>query len=127
MKQRTRRLGIRLTEEEYSRVAALAANYKSASALMRAALSQFSDRQARKRFELMDRLYTVYKKHDAEMSWSSSNLNQVVRRIHEMANAGLIAEAMVSEILLPAVKDLRKCLLGVKQSLRETVNRATMI
>lgn len=121
MKRRTKVYQLRLTPEEQSTLKEKAKG-KPVADYIRAALTEFSDTDARQRLELINNLGEFYRKFRDELSWAGSNLNQSVKRANELAVAGLLPPIYIREVLMPVILETQKTLNEIKRNL-ETVTR----
>ena len=62
-----------------------------------------------------------------DRSWAGSNLNQSVRRVNELAVAGLPSPGYVNEVLLPSIQDVQNILKRIKDDLETLNNRTRLI
>ena len=109
---------MRLTPEEQSTLKEKAKG-KPVADYIRAALTEYSDTDARHRLELINNLGEFYRKFRDELSWAGSNLNQSV---NELAVAGLLPPSYIREVLMPVILETQKTLNEIKRNL-ETVTR----
>lgn len=121
MKRRTKVYQLRLTPEEQSTLKEKAKG-KPVADYIRAALTEYSDTDARHRLELINNLGEFYRKFRDELSWAGSNLNQSVKRANELAVAGLLPPSYIREVLMPVILETQKTLNEIKRNL-ETVTR----
>ena len=121
MKRRTKVYQLRLTPEEQSTLKEKAKG-KPVADYIRAALTEYSDTDARHRLELINNLGEFYRKFRDELSWAGSNLNQSVKRANELVVAGLLPPSYIREVLMPVILETQKTLNEIKRNL-ETVTR----
>lgn len=98
------------------------ADGKPIAGYIRAALSEYSNVDAKKRLELINELGAFYRKFRDELSWAGGNLNQSVKRANELSVAGILSYAYVRDVLMPTILDTQKTLNEIKKDL-ETVTR----
>ena len=117
MTQRTKYFQLRLTQEEYDSLKARSSSYTSVSHYIRSAIKEYSDIDAKLKFQLLNDLSSFYRKFQDELSWAGGNLNQSVKRANELAVAGLLSPAYMTEVLMPAINSTRKTLDSIKLEL----------
>ena len=81
----------------------------------------------KQQIEMMQNLCAFYRKFQNELSWAGSNLNQSVRRVNELAVAGLLSPGYVNEVLLPSIQDVQNILKRIKDDLETLNNRTRLI
>ena len=108
MTQRTKYFQLRLTQEEYDTLKLKSASYTSVSHYIRSAIKEYSDIDAKRKFQLLNDLSSFYRKFQDELSWAGGNLNQSVKRANELAVAGLLTPAYMIEVLMPTINSTRK-------------------
>lgn len=116
---RNRRIEIRLTEEEYARIAEKSVGFCSKGHYIRSAIREFSDINAKQRLAMIDELAGFYKEHREFLSHISGNLNQAVKRANELSLAGLLTPAYLSQVLMPSIDDTKKFLDTLQGELRK--------
>ena len=116
MNQRTKYFQLRLTPEEYASLKEKSAPYTSVSHYIRSAIAEYSDINAKQKLQLLNDLGEFYQKFQNELSWAGGNLNQSVKRANELSVAGLLSGTYISEVLMPAISDVRKTLDTMKRN-----------
>ena len=76
---------------------------------------------------LLTELGEFYRKFQNELSWAGGNLNQSVKRVNELSVAGLLSGTYISEVLMPAISDVRKTLDTMKRELLTVTKKATKL
>ena len=117
MTQRTKYFQLRLTQEEYDTLKLKSAYYSSVSHYIRSAIKEYSDIGAKQKLQLLKDLSSFYRKFQDELSWAGGNLNQSVKRANELAVAGLLTPAYMTEVLMPTINRTRKTLESIKLEL----------
>lgn len=117
---------MRLTPVEQSTLKEKAKG-KPVADYIRAALAEFSDTDARQRLDLINNLGSFYRKFRDELSWAGSNLNQSVKRAHELSVAGLLPPSYIREVLMPAILETQKTLNEMKRDLETLTRRAVKL
>lgn len=125
--QKTKYVKIRVTLDEAAQIKDKAASYTSITHYVRSALAEYSNTNAKQRLELINELGSFYRKFQNELSWAGSNLNQSVRRVNELAVAGLLSPGYVNEVLLPSIQDVQNILKRIKDDLETLNNRTRLI
>lgn len=118
MERNTRRFHFRVTEDEATEILSRAKDYSSINHYIKCALAEFSDVDAQKRHLLIKALGQYYLKFRDELSWAGGNLNQVVKRANELAQANLLPPAYVKQVVMPAVQSLQETMTKMKDELR---------
>ena len=124
--QRTKVFQLRLTTDELLSLKEKSVPYQSVSHFIRQAVEEFSRVDVRQQIGMMQDLCAFYQKFQNELSWAGSNLNQSVKRVNELAVAGLLSPGYVNEVLLPSIQDVQNILKRIKDDL-ETLNNKTQL
>lgn len=124
MGRRTRRIEIRLTEEEAEAIRKNASGYSSLGHYIRCAVSEYSNIHAREQLRLMNTLGDYYRDYQNQLSWAGSNLNQSVKRANELSVAGLLTSAYVRDILMPVVSETLVSINSLKSELEKLTKLA---
>ena len=125
--QRTKVFQLRLTSDELLNLKEKAVPYQSVSNYIRQAVQEFTHVDVRQQIEMMQDLCAFYRKFQNELSWAGSNLNQSVKRVNELAVAGLLSPGYVNEVLLPSIQDVQNILKRIKDDLETLNNRTRLI
>ena len=125
--QRTKVFQLRLTTDELLSLKEKSVPYQSVSHFIRQAVEEFSRLDVRQQIGMMQDLCAFYQKFQNELSWAGSNLNQSVRRVNELAVAGLLSPGYVNEVLLPSIQDVQNILKRIKDDLETLNNRTRLI
>lgn len=124
MQLRNRRTEVRLTEDEYARIKKQSANFGSIGHYIRSAIKEFSDINAKQKFDMMNELAAFYRAYRDDISHISGNLNQSVKRANELAVAGLLPPAYFSQVLMPEIENTKKILNNLYQELTKITKKA---
>lgn len=127
MNRRTKRIEIRLTEDEAAFIKEKSSSYSSVGHYIRSAIVEYSDINAKRKLQLLNDLGEFYRKFQNELSWAGGNLNQSVKRANELSVAGLLSGAYISEVLMPAISDVRKTLDTMKRELLIVTKKTTKL
>lgn len=93
MANKTKIIKLRLTEEEYLKLKERSHKYNGKiSSLIRSALAQLDDRQAREKFQVIDAYIKYWQENENELRHIGGNFNQAMKRINELAVVGLLDE-----------------------------------
>lgn len=125
--QRTKVFQLRLTSDELLNLKEKAVPYQSVSNYICKAVEEFTHVDVKQQIEMMQDLCAFYRKFQNELSWAGSNLNQSVRRVNELAVAGLLSPGYVNEVLLPSIQDVQNILKRIKDDLETLNNRTRLI
>lgn len=124
MNRRTKRIEIRLTEDEYASIKGKSALYSSVGHYIRSAIKEYSDINAKEKLRLLNDLGEFYRKFRVELSHISGNLNQSIKRANELSVAGLLSAPYVSEVLKPSVDSTRATLDAINRELLNVMKKA---
>lgn len=124
MGRRTKRIEIRLTEEEAEAIRKNASGYSSLGHYIRCAVSEYSNIHAREQLRLMNTLGDYYRDYENQLSWAGSNLNQSVKRANELSVAGLLTPAYIREVLLPVISATQESINSLKSELEKLTKQA---
>ena len=119
--QRTKVFQLRLTSDELLNLKEKAVPYQSVSNYIRKAVEEFTHVDVKQQIEMMQDLCAFYRKFQNELSWAGSNLNQSVRRVNELAVAGLLSPGYVNEVLLPSIQDVQNILITEPRKMNSSV------
>ena len=103
MAKRTHSFIFRLTEQEHDLLKKSAKTCASISTFVRNAIRNYHENQGNIQLDLIEKYLGIIQKYDRRLALLESNLNQSVRRVHEVVNAGLASENLLREELLPSV------------------------
>lgn len=116
--KKTKRLHIRLTEEEFAEIKKRAERFQSVSHFILSAIKEFSDSTLHDKLEARKRLSDYYVKAETHLAHIGGNLNQSMRRVNEAAKVAHPTQAMIISSLMPEIRqcydvcnDLRKQLM----------------
>ena len=107
MEKRTNRIEILFTDTELERLKERAKGFSSISSYIRAALVEFSDKDAKSRMQAVEEMASLCRRFKDELGWAGGNLNQAMKRANELAVAGLLNEAYYKEVLLPSIQQIK--------------------
>ena len=124
MQRRTKRIEIRLTEDEYAHIKEKCGAFQGVGAYIRSAIEEFSNVNVRQRLDLMKDLGDYYLKYRDEISHISGNLNQSVKRANELAIAGLLTQSYLSQVLLPTISSAQRTLSTFHDELFKVTKKA---
>jgi hypothetical protein len=94
---KTKRIYIRISEEEFESLKKRAKAYKSMSAFLIDAGMKFDDRATIRRLDILDNWTAAYKKWEKDILYISNNINQMAHYCNIMKNRGLITEEIVNK------------------------------
>ncbi len=127
MNRRTKRIEIRLTEEEYTFIKSHVLNYSSIGHYIRCAIKEYSDTTAKQKLQLLNDLGNFYRESRIDLSHIGGNLNQTVKRANELAVAGLLSGSYISQILMPEIAKTKKVLETFHRQLLSLTKKASSI
>lgn len=118
---------MRLTEAEAEFIREKSKGYASVSQYLRDAIAEFSDTDAKRRLELINELGQFYREYHNELFHLSANLNQVVKRVNELAVAGLLSKSYLEKTVIPAVRSIGGIVSAIRNALLDVTKQAAMI
>lgn len=124
LQNRTKRIEIRLTEDEYARIKKQSASFGSVGHYIRSAIKEFSDINAKQRLDLINELGDYYCEYKDKLSHISGNLNQSVKRANELAVAGLLSASYITQVLKPIIDSTKNNLGALHQELIQITKKA---
>ena len=124
MEKRTERIQVWLTPEELDSIRTKSRNFNSISNYIRCAVAEYSNINARTRYEVMTDLGNYYREFRNDFSWLGSNLNQIAKRTNELGKAGILSQAYITEVILPAVKEATDILTQIQRGLLSVTKKA---
>ncbi len=127
MKQRTKYIQIRVTEEEAKLIKDKSASYSSISHFVRSAIAEYSDITAKQKLQLLNDLGNFYRESRIDLSHIGGNLNQTVKRANELAVAGLLSGSYITQILMPEITKTKKVLETFHRQLLSLTKKASSI
>ena len=80
MEKRTNRIEILFTDTELERLKVRSKEFRSISSYIRAALVEFSDKDAKSRMQAVEEMASLCRKFKDELGWAGGNLNQALKR-----------------------------------------------
>lgn len=108
MEKRTNRIEILFTDTELERLKVRSKEFRSISSYIRAALVEFSDKDAKGRMQAVEEMASLCRRFKDELGWAGGNLNQAMKRANELSVAGLLSETYYKEVLIPSIDSLKK-------------------
>ena len=108
MEKRTNRIEILFTDTELERLKIRSKEFRSISSYIRAALVEFSDKDAKDRMQAVEEMVSLCRRFKDELGWAGGNLNQAMKRANELSVAGLLSETYYKAVLIPSIDDLKK-------------------
>lgn len=124
MKNKTKRLYLRFTEDEIEMIRKKSEKYQTMSGYLREALKEFSDSNAKQRLEIRKNLADKYSDFDEKLAHLGGNLNQTMRRINEVARADGPVVFLLKNDMLPLVKNAYSLLNEFRIELRKITKYA---
>lgn len=103
MAKRTQSFIFRLTQQEHDSLKKSAKNCASISTFVRNAIRNYHETPGNIQLDLVEKYIQIIQKYDRRLALLESNLNQSVKRVHELVNAGRVSEELLRMELLPSV------------------------
>ena len=101
MTLKTRKLQIRLTEEELTYIKEHSINYSSMSHFIRRAIKEYSDPVEVRQLQLIKTLGKLYRDNRDNLSQVSNDLDNAVKRANELALSDHLTQTYFSSTLVP--------------------------
>lgn len=121
--KRTKRVYIRLNDNEMEIFRNKAKNYTQMSSMIRAAVNQFNDAWAIRRLDALNELSGLIRSFGVELSKIGGNVNQVAKRANELVYAGELNQEYYDKVVLPTVEEIQKMMLDVKDQQSQILNK----
>ena len=125
MEKKTKRIWIRLSPDEEALFRRKAARYKTVSAMVRDAVSQFDDTATRGKIDAINRMTDLYVKYQQDLSWLGGNFNQTVKRANELAIGQELTPQFFEQVLYPQVGQLQQLLSDIKREQHDIAKQLT--
>jgi hypothetical protein len=100
MKQKNKRINIRLTEEEYQMIGDKSKNYPSVSSFIIDACNKFDDRRGIRNLEFLMNFSSVYAEEKSVINKTASNINQIAHYANMLKKNGVMSEAIIKEFIV---------------------------
>lgn len=117
--KKTKRLYLRLTEEDFNAIREKSAPFSGMSAFVAQAIKEFSNTSMKENLQSRRRLAEIYKQFDEKLAHVGGNLNQAMRRINESAKAGYPFDAIFANDFMPRVEELYILYMDLRKELQE--------
>ena len=123
MEKRTNRIEILFTDTELERLKIRSKEFRSISSYIRAALVEFSDKDAKGRMQAVEEMASLCRRFKDELGWAGGNLNQAMKRANELAISGLLTAAYYKEVVLPSINETKRVLDTMMMTQQDTLNK----
>ena len=90
---------------------------------IRDAVKQFNDIGTHRKIEALNEMTGLYKKHQQELSWIGGNLNQVVKRVNELAIIGELTQSYFDDVLFHQVREIHSLICEIKDEQYQIVKK----
>ena len=118
-----KRIEVYLTPKDAALFEKKAVHYKNWGPFIRDAVKQFNDLGTPRKLEALTEMVDLYKKHQNELSWLGSNLNQSAKRANELAISGELSQSFYDEVLFPQVKEIQELIRDIKEEQHQIVKK----
>lgn len=119
MEKKTKIVKLRLTPSQLEGIKSRSKPFGTMSNFIVQALNEFSDSTAKEKIEVSKRLAELYVSIDAKLAHAGGNLNQAMRRINEINQAGLDYSSLLKDKLLPEVQSCTSLCIEVRKLLSD--------
>lgn len=127
MERKTKRLWIRISPEDEALFKRKAANYKSVSAMIRAAVNQLDDTATQGKIAAIHQLHDYYQRYQQQLSWLGGNFNQTVKRANELAIGKELTPQFFERELYPQAREVSQFIQELKRQLSDVSNYLTKL
>lgn len=124
MDKKTKHLQLRLTPDEVALLKEKAAAYDSVSQYILCAVKEFSNLDAKQRFEIINKLGKYYRESWDGLSWARGNIKQTVKRTKELVDAGNLSPFYLNHVLLPEANKTLGLINEIKKKLEAATDKA---
>ena len=122
-KYKYKRIEIYLSPKDAALFEKKAVLYKNWGPFIRDAMKQFNDIGTHRKIEALNEMTGLYKKHQQELSWIGGNLNQVVKRVNELAIIGELTQSYFDDVLFPQVREIHSLICEIKDEQYQIVKK----
>lgn len=122
-KKKTKRIYLRITEEEYDAISRRSKPFQSMTNFIKRAISEFSDSTVAESMETRRNLAKNFAEMDEKLSHVGGNLNQAMKRINEAAVEGHPYQDIMQTRLLPIVKECYELCIDIRTSTRDITQK----
>lgn len=116
-KKKTRRLYLRLTEEELTEIRCRSKKFDSITHFVFSSIKAFNDTTVKEKMETRKRLAEYYSKADQMLAHVGGNLNQAMRQVNEAAKVGHPTQALILNRLMPEIIQCQKVCIELRNEL----------
>lgn len=120
--KKSKHITLRLAPEEFAAITEKLPPHVSVSHYIRSALKEYSGSGAKRKLDLMKKLYDFYQSYQVELSHVSSNLNQAMKRENELAKAGILSPSSM-KALAEKIQAASEALIGLKVKLEDVTTK----
>ena len=125
MKEKIKRINLRLTITEEELFKRKASSYQTVSRMVVDAVRLFDDTGTKRKIAALNEMTAFYKKYQQDLSWIGGNFNQVVKRANELAIGNELTVPFFENVLYPQIMELQKLLTAIKQEQHQIAKRLT--
>lgn len=117
MKQKTRVIKFRVTEEQFALLERKAGKFTTRTAAILHAIDTMDDTTRREKLTALAEMTALFKQYQQQLSWMGGNFNQVVKRANELAIGQELTVPFFEHVLYPQIKSLQGLLEQIKDDL----------
>ena len=121
----TRRIQIRVTNEEYQHIKDASADFSSVAHYIRSALHEYSDTSAKDKMQQIQKLTDMFEQCNSMLYHTTANLNQAVKHANELSIAGLLTESYFTSSVCSNASATIDSINKLRAALRKIVADAT--
>ncbi len=125
MKEKIKRINLRLTITEEELFKRKASSYQTVSRMVVDAVRLFDDTGTKRKIAALNEMTAFYKKYQQDLSWIGGNFNQVVKRANELAIGNELTVPFFENVLYPQIMELQELLTAIKQDQHQIAKRLT--
>lgn len=120
MENKTKTFKFRVTQTQFENIKRRSKPFGTMTNFINQAVKEFSDITIKEKLDMEKHIAEQYVDIDAKLAHAGANLNQVVRRINELAQAGLPYEQILMDNAMPRIKEVYDIVNQFRNEIRES-------
>ena len=125
-KNKTLRIAIRLTEEDYANIKDKSTPFGTMSNYIRQTLRDSNTVAPIEYVTMLRSLSEVYKRYDSILYHTTSNLNQIVKRANELIKSDQLNETYFKMYMMPDINRTLDLMAAIRSTLIDIMNNKDM-
>lgn len=122
--KKTKRINIRVTEDEFTEIRQRAKKFQSLTHFIMTSIQSFEDNTIQERMEERKKLTMYYSKADEILGHIGGNLNQAMKRVNEAAKISIPTQSLILNGLLPVISQCNDICLRLRKELYEVTSKS---